>query len=187
MLAIADVTIESARLRLVPTSRTYAKETFAEFTKEITTFMHPKAPDAIEETFAYLELARGQIERGTDLPVVILLKPAGEFLGHGGLHDLKGSTPELGIWIKKPAHGHGYGREALTAVAYWALDNLSFNYLIYPVDRRNTPSRKIPESLGGIVEAEYEATGQAGNKLDLIEYRIYPSALIERRQAEQVS
>ena len=31
----------------------------------------------------------------------------------------------------------------------WACEHLEIDYAIYPVDRSNIPSRKIPESLGG--------------------------------------
>lgn len=34
----------------------------------------------------------------------------------------------------------------------WAQDNILFDYLLYPVNKDNIPSRKITESLGGVVE-----------------------------------
>jgi RimJ/RimL family protein N-acetyltransferase len=104
----------------------------------------------------------------------VLLAETGEFLGHGGMHDVDSPTPELGIWLKKSAHGQKYGIEAVTAVVHWACDNLDVRYLRYPVDRRNVPSRRIPEALGGVIEAEYGWTSDAGRELDLVEYRIYP-------------
>jgi hypothetical protein len=62
----------------------------------------------------------------------------------------------------------------------WAMVNLDFDYLIYPVDRRNLPSRKIPESLGGSIKAEYEKTNASGAVLDILEYRITPAAIRAR-------
>jgi RimJ/RimL family protein N-acetyltransferase len=179
------VEIESDRLRLLPTSEEYAREVFHNFTPAITEFMFPAPPNAIEETLAFLRGAHESILAGTDLQVVILLKEDEEFLGHGGIHHVDTRTPELGIWIKLSAHGDGYGREAVTALAEWALENLEFDYLIYPVDRRNLPSRKIPESLGGRIEAEYEVTNESGDVLDIVEYRIYPDdlrAILEGRE-----
>jgi len=35
-----------------------------------------------------------------------------------------------------------------------ANDNLEFDYMIYPVDKDNIPSRKIAESFGGVVEKD---------------------------------
>ena len=175
--SLAHVVIESERVRLLPTSEGYAREVFANFTPAITELMYPAAPNAIEETLAFLRGARSRIQDGADLQVVVLLSEDDEFLGHGGLHHLDSRTPELGIWIKKTAHGEGYGREAITALCRWALDNLDFDYLKYPVDRGNIPSRRIPESLGGRVESEYELVNESGRVLDLLEYRIYPEDL----------
>jgi [ribosomal protein S5]-alanine N-acetyltransferase len=135
--------------------------------------MFPAPPRELDDTLAFLRDARARLEAGKELQVVILVRATGEFIGHGGIHHVDSTTPELGIWIKKGAHGHRYGREAVTALSAWALGHLTFQYLKYPVDRRNIASRRIPESLGGRVEAEYELTGAAGNLLDLVEYHIY--------------
>ena len=182
--SLADVIIESARLQLKPTSESYADDVFQNFTAEVTTYMFPAPPAAIDETRQFLRRARSQVEAGTDLQVAVLLRSGEEFLGHAGLHHLQTATPELGIWIRKDEHGHGYGREAVTALADWALENLAFEYLIYPVDRRNFASRRIPESLGGRVEAEYEKLNESGVGLDLLEYRIHRDALAKNRRAE---
>jgi hypothetical protein len=45
---------------------------------------------------------------------------------------------------------------------------LYYEYFLYPVDRANTPSRKIPEALGGKVAREYEYKKMSGNILDLL-------------------
>jgi RimJ/RimL family protein N-acetyltransferase len=104
------------------------------------------------------------------------MKETGEYLGGGGVHAIQPETAELGIWIKKSAHGNAYGREAVTALARWAFESLSVRYLIYPVDRRNLASRKIPESLGARIEAEYPKVNASGNVLDIVEYRVYRPA-----------
>ena len=112
---------------------------------------------------------------GQELQVVILNKTTEEFLGHGGISKLNTNTPELGIWIKKGAHGNKYGREAVGGLKKWAERNLIYKYLTYPVDKRNVASRKIAEALGGSIEAEYKEENTAGNLLDIVEYRIYPT------------
>ena len=107
------------------------------------------------------------------LPFVILNKATSEFLGCVGLHGEKNvRTPELGIWLKQAAHGSGYGREAVHLLVNWAIANIDFDYFLYPVDRRNIPSRKIPESLGGKVVKEFENTTPTGKFLDMLVYRI---------------
>ena len=85
--------------------------------------------------------------------------------------------PELGIWIKKSAHGNGYGKEAMVALKKWADKNLKYDYILYPVAQDNLASRKIPEFLGGKIEHEYDEETQNGVTLHFIEYRIYPNQL----------
>lgn len=181
---LTDVIIESERLLLLPTSEDYAREVFAAFTPAIAKYMYPMPAFAIEETLAFLRSARQAILDGHDLQVVILLEEDRDFLGHAGLHHIDTRTPELGIWLKLSAYGEGYGREVVAALCEWALEELDFDYLKYPVDRRNIASRRIPESLGGKVEAEYEQTSEAGDVLDLLEYRLYPTELRTRLDAE---
>lgn len=167
-----SVTIETQRLLLDPISRDNATDIFSEFTKDITTFMYPKPAENIEETYAFIDGAMEKNSRGEQLQMVIVDKVTGEFLGLAGLHDIQTRTPELGIWLKKTAHDFHYGREAITELVNWARANLNFDYLKYPVDKRNIPSRKIPESLGGIPGPEYKQTNLSGEELDEIEYRI---------------
>ncbi|HVZ66959.1 MAG TPA: GNAT family N-acetyltransferase [Patescibacteria group bacterium] len=167
--------IESERLKLLPTSEKYAQDIYKELTQEITEYMYPKPADDISETLTFIKSSREKMEAGEQFQVVVLNKETGEFLGHGGINHLNSDTPELGIWIKKNAHGNKYGREAVTALKKWIDKNLYYKYIIYPVDKKNTASRKIAESLGGIVENEYLKTNLQGNVLDEVEYRIYPT------------
>jgi [ribosomal protein S5]-alanine N-acetyltransferase len=173
MLDLQNVIIESERLRIIPTSEKYAEDIFREFTDEITALMHPKTPEKIEDTLDFIKTSKEKMKKGEDLPVVILDKVTNEFLGHGGVHKLNTETPEPGIWIKKGAHGNKFGREAVMALVEWAKKNLRFKYIMYVADRRNVPSRKIAESLGGIIEAEYKEVNTSGKMLDKLEYRIY--------------
>jgi RimJ/RimL family protein N-acetyltransferase len=170
---LRNVIIETERLRLVPLSEKYASEIFQEFTEEITTYMSPRSPENREETVEYIASMIPKIKDGEDFPVVILDKKTGEFLGCAGVHVLQGGTPGLGIWIKQSAHGNGYGREAVHGLKQWVDEHIPYNYLVYAADRHNTASRKIAESLGGTITAEYLRKSQSGKTLDLVEYRIY--------------
>lgn len=164
--------IITERLKLVALSQEYARDIFENLTDEVTTYMMTAAPKKIEDTLAYIHGQIPKIQRGEDFPVVILDKETGEFLGGSGAHDLATDTPALGIWIKKSAHGHGYGREAVTALKKWLDEHVKYTYIKYPVDRKNTQSRKIAESLGGVIENEYKQENMSGNVLDEVEYRI---------------
>lgn len=171
---LSKTVILTDRLKLVPTSLKYAPEVFKEFTEEITTYMFPKVPQDIHDTETFINTSIKKMENGEELQVVILDKKTGDFFGHGGIRKLNTDTPEPGIWIKKSAHGNKYGREAVKALKEWIDKNYKYKYIMYPVDRENISSRKIAESLGGIVEVEYKKINESGNELDIVEYRIYP-------------
>jgi len=165
--------IESERLLLVPISMQYKEEIFKEFTKEITTFMHPAPAKNISETEGFIKDSIKGLAEGSNLQLIILTRDSEEFLGCAGLHHINGKTPEMGVWLKKSAHGKRYGKEAMEAIKKWADKNLKYDYLLYPVVDKNAPSRKIPESLGGKIEREYDQENLRGNMLHLVEYRIY--------------
>jgi [ribosomal protein S5]-alanine N-acetyltransferase len=169
------VVIETERLRLVPMAMEYAELIFREFKDEITRYMYPETPKRIEDTREWITKALGQINRGTDFPVAVLKKTGGEFLGGAGLHRLDTDRPELGIWIKKSAHGNGYGKEAVFGLKAWADGHIGYEYLVYPVERDNPASRRIPEALGGSISREYVTLSEGGREQDLLEYRIYPA------------
>lgn len=160
------------RLLLQPISLKYKKDIFKEFTEEITTYMHPRPPQTISETESFISESLLNIQNGDELIVGILKKDSQEFLGCSGIHKINSKYPEIGIWLKKSAHGSGYGIEAITALKDWAQSNLDYKYLLYLVDRANIPSRKIPERLGGQIFREYEQTNLSGKVLHLVEYRI---------------
>jgi [ribosomal protein S5]-alanine N-acetyltransferase len=163
----------SERLRLISISAIYEQDIFREFTSEITTYMFPKPADEIDETRAFIEESIHNMKAGNNLQIVILKKVTNEFLGCCGLHGYENpKIPEFGIWLKKDAHGFGYGKEAIHSLYEWAKNELNVDYFIYPVDRNNISSRNIPESLGGVIIKEYIDQGLAGNKLDNVIYKI---------------
>jgi ribosomal-protein-alanine N-acetyltransferase len=172
-LPLLDTVIKSGRLRLTPTTEADAEDIFRTFTAEVTRYMFPKPAERLEDTLTFIEESRRATEAGVNLQLTISAKAAGEFLGCCGLHGHESvRTPELGVWIKRQAHGYGYGREAVLALVGWAVNALEVSGFVYPVDRRNAASRKIPEALGGEVVSTTMTTGQAGNRLELVTYRI---------------
>lgn len=170
-----NITIETKNLYLRAISLTYKDDIFKEFTEEITTHMFPKPADKIEETIDFIETSSKENKEGSNFQIVILDKKSKEFLGCGGIHHIDQKTPELGIWIKKSAHGQGYGKEAVIGLKEWADANLDYEYILYPVDARNLASRRIPEFLGGKIAREYQEINMSGRILNLVEYRIYPN------------
>ena len=69
----------------------------------------------------------------------------------------------------------------MEAICGWAADEIECDYIKYPVDRANSASRRIPESLGAKVEDEYDRITPDGRTLNNVEYRIYP--VVIRRQS----
>jgi RimJ/RimL family protein N-acetyltransferase len=147
-------------------------EIFRELNKDVTTFMDLEPFPSLQALKEAVDRRHLKILHGKDLALRILLKTSNEFLGIATLMNITSGRPELGIWIKKSAHGHGYGREAIQGLTHWAQKNLQFEYLTYPVDKRNAKSIKIAESIGGILSKGYDLTIPSGKTLHVLEYRI---------------
>jgi len=165
--------ITSDRLKLTPISLSYANDICSHFTAEITRYMWPSAPKTQEEINQHIFIKRREMENGEEISLLIIGKDSDEFLGYLSLHRANSKTPELGIWLKKSAQGLGVGYEALNQFKTWIESNLTYEYLKYPVDKKNISSRKLAEKLGGIIEDEYTKKSESGNLLDEVEYRFY--------------
>lgn len=70
------------------------------------------------------------------------------------------------------AHGNGFGKEAIVHLRVWAIANLDVDGFIYPVDRNNIASRRIAESLNGVVVDEQIKPTMSGGTLDCLSYKI---------------
>src|SRR6185295_17454104 len=170
--------IQGPRTLLKPVAPEYTRDIFREFTPEITTYMIPRSPARISETEQFIAEASMQREAGTDLMFVILDKESNEFLGVCGLHGTQNpKRPGFGIWLKKAAHKRALGREAIATLKAWSERILSIEAFVYPVDRRNHPSRRIAETLGGKVVSESKVKTMSGTELDELIYLIPLSAL----------
>jgi len=172
-LDLRSVVIDADRVQLKAITHEYIEDIYQNFTPEITKYMMPAPPKEISETINFVESALSGFDSGDDLHFVICRRGSNEFLGICGLHERGRPTePEVGIWIKKAAHGNGYGFEAIVALKAWMESHIEFERLIYPVDRRNIASRRIPEGLGGRVIEERKVVSMVGAELDEIVYCI---------------
>ena len=161
------------RLSLKPITIDDAKEIFVSFTATVTKYMFPKPADDISETIAFINSSISKYEKKEDIVFVGRLKETNEFIGVFGLHHIDTKTPELGVWIKMKSHGNHYGLEGVTSIVDYAIKHLDYDYLIYPVDRRNIASRNIPQTLGGFVRKSYKEINASGNELDIIVYHLF--------------
>lgn len=169
---LSNEIIQTERLVLTPVSVEYVDQMFQELTDEITQYMAIYPPKSIDDEVKFVNDSLEKMKKGADLYLVILDKTTKEYLGGVGLHKIDTRTPELGIWVKKRAHGKKIGREAIAGLKKWADKNLDFDYLIYPVDKDNIPSRKIAESLDGQVQSEGTRTFPSGKVLNEVTYHI---------------
>ncbi|MCB0838097.1 MAG: GNAT family N-acetyltransferase [Bacteroidetes bacterium] len=172
-MSYTDFVLNSGRIVLEGISEKFKEEIFKEFDEEITRYMHPKPPVQIQETITFIRNVRKDLASGSQIVACVLTRDTHEFLGCVGLHDINSNCPELGVWIKKSAHGNGYGKEAIQALKKWADEHLDYQYIKYPVDVKNVPSRRIPESMGGVVGRVYQQKNLSGRILDIFEYRIF--------------
>ena len=165
--------ITSDRLYLRPVVLADAPQILEYFTDEIVHYMFPAAAKRIEDVVCFINEALEGEKNSINFQFSICDNNSGEFLGCCGLHKLKDEVaPEVGIWIKRTAHGQGYGCEAITALKAWVETNLDYRYLIYPVDRDNHPSRRIPEKLGGVMTDSYSKVTAADRLLNIVVYQI---------------
>ncbi|HEV2400318.1 MAG TPA: GNAT family N-acetyltransferase [Candidatus Sulfotelmatobacter sp.] len=159
------IVIQSPRLQLIQFQLTDAEEVFACITPAIARFMRWDPPTWSE----YLARCEERL-RSPDpniLSFVIRRRDNHECFGMAALEGLDGPSPELGLWMKESAHGHGFGREVVAALAAWAHKNLGKQSFIYPVAVQNTASRRIAERFQG------EIIGHRTNpKYESVVYRI---------------
>jgi RimJ/RimL family protein N-acetyltransferase len=172
MKDLRAVTIESKRLSLRSFTDTDAAESFAAATMVVTRFM---GWDPSPSPAAFAEIWHKwlpQMAAGTDVALTVRLRLTGEFLGVAGLHRIGSPEPELGIWIKERAQGIGYGREAVAAAIAWAARAFSVTSFEYPVAVENRRSRRVAESLAGVVVGTRMLRKPSGVVLDEVIYRI---------------
>lgn len=169
----SQIKIETKRLKLVSVSGKYKDEILREFTPQITRYM-PYTPNGNEEEVQdFLDKAKLGLINGADFVFASIHKDNEIFLGCCGIHNITEDAMELGLWLKTDVHGQGFGTEIIEGLINFIEGNLKFNYLIYPVDKENAPSRRIPEKLGFSVFGAYKKAKDENTFLNIIEYRKY--------------
>lgn len=169
---LTAITILSPRLALRSFTTADAPDLFDAASPAITRFMAwdpSPSIDAFAKTWCQW-LAR--MAAGTELHLVSRLAATSEFLGVAGLRRIGTPEPEVGIWIKEPAHGLGYGRETIAAIIKWCSGSVGAKAFIYPVVEQNQPSRRLAESLHGTIIGARQLRKSDGIVFDEVVYRI---------------
>jgi RimJ/RimL family protein N-acetyltransferase len=155
--------IETSRLNLDRFAMSDADEVFDCISPTVTRFMSWDPPSYADFRSRCEALAQGDME----FQFVIRRKDTHECLGIAGVERPEEDLPELGVWMKLAAHGQGFGREAVEAIARWASARWGKDGFLYPVAVENLASSQIAEGLGGEVVAT-----RTGPKYDSVVYRI---------------
>ena len=76
------------------------------------------------------------------------------FVGRGGLHTIEWAVPkfEIGYWVRTSLARQGYATEGTLALVAFARDVLGARRLEITSDARNTPSRRVAEKCGFVLE-----------------------------------
>jgi RimJ/RimL family protein N-acetyltransferase len=151
VLRTSEVHIESNRLSIKPFSASDADATFPCITPSLTRFMSWEPPANRDDFDRVWRSWLPAIDDGSDFVFAIRQLDDGSFLGLAGLHHVRNESPELGIWIREDHHRKGFGREAVGLIAQWATRAIGAESFTYPVAEENHPSRRIAESLGGVI------------------------------------
>ena len=159
------IVIRSPRLQLSQFQMMDAQEVFGCITPAITKFM-PWDPPSWSEYVTRCE-KRVQYPEPNSFSFVIRRLDNRECLGMASFEGADSVSPELGLWLKESAHGHGFGREVVAALVEWGHATLGKQSFSYPVAVQNSSSRRIAEHLHG------EIIGNRTNpKYESVVYRI---------------
>ncbi|WP_412539284.1 GNAT family protein [Longispora sp. K20-0274] len=66
--------------------------------------------------------------------------------------DHAGGSAELGYWLARSAGGRGVVTEAVRAMTTFCFEELDLRKVVIRCAEKNTPSRRVPERLGFVVE-----------------------------------
>ena len=165
--------LTSKRLELKPITLEAVDYIYQHFTNEITYYMYPCPPKNVDETITFVSKSMSNFEKKEEIVFVVSHKETHEFLGLMGIHEMHTRTPEVGLWLKKEAHGLHYGLEGIEAIIQYAKSTLDYDYIIYNCDIRNGASRNIAETLSGIPVKTYNEINLSGKELHYVQYWIY--------------
>ncbi|MGH7029885.1 MAG: GNAT family N-acetyltransferase [Stellaceae bacterium] len=148
---LRSTTLRSERLSLEAFTADDAAEVFDAVTPALTRFMSFEPSPSLEAFGEVWQEWLPQMAASTAAFLVVRENQTGQLLGVAGLHRIDSGEPEAGIWIKERAHRRGFGREAVSVIIAWASADFGATGLLWPVMEENHQSRRLAESLGGVI------------------------------------
>lgn len=131
-----------------------------------------QASQRFQQATHFVKSSKKNLLAKTDV-VFVILDHEGLFIGCYGIHKIKPISTEVGLWLKEESQNQGFGTEAIIALIEFIEQYFSIEYIIYPIDKENIRSRKIPEKLGFTVFKTYNQQKNELINLNIIEYRKY--------------
>jgi len=110
---------------------------------------------SLKQCRQYLRDARAKFLAREDLPLHLLLKGAGTYVGGSGLHRIDWTVPkfEIGYWVRARFARQGYVTEAVRGITAFAFDVLGAQRVEIRCDVNNVRSAAVPRRLGFAHEA----------------------------------
>ena len=168
----SNIVINTNRLILEPIDEKYIDDINTNFTPEITISMPYNPNRDRKEIVNFVESAKKNLIQKTDI-VFVVLNLKREFIGCCGIHNINKESVELGLWLRKESQSLGLGTEIINALIDFIEQNFKLNYIIYPVDKKNYRSVKIPEKFGFIPFRTYKQKKNDTTDLCITEFRKY--------------
>jgi RimJ/RimL family protein N-acetyltransferase len=120
-----------------------------------------------------------------DLPLFLLHKQTGAFIGGSGLHRIDWSVPrfEIGYWVRSPCQGKGYITEAVWGITQFAFEKLFAERVEIRMDNRNERSWRVAERLQFTLEGihRHDARGVYSELRDTRVYALIRDEWLARR------
>lgn len=162
---------ETKNLKVIKATFDYINDYYKEFTDEICEYQYPDAFTSLEDAKDLLGDFIEEMNQGNMLELMILDQNE-KFVGSMEAFGLKEDEIEVGLWLKKDAHGHGYGYEALCGLVNFLNKNYPRAYYVYEADERNHASNHLVNKFNIEKGDTNDITTESGKKLRLTVFRI---------------
>ncbi len=154
-LDLTTVRIETPRCVLVPFSLDGVVD-IHELTDEFCRanrdlYVSPFLP-TYEQELEYLQWQIESIRKWEILELFILEKNTWKFIGATGLNNQTENTMNLWLWIRIDEQAKWYATEVYTGLIDWAHEHIRYEYLSHYLNPENTPSRRLAEKFGWVLQ-----------------------------------
>ena len=170
MSSFIDVRLETPRLQLRPLVDTDAEALMALYADErVARYLSRPAWTSLDQARASITRAQAGLEAGEGLRLAVLQQGQARVIGDVVLFDFvpQCRRAEMGYALAADHQGHGYMREALTALLDHAFTALDLNRIEADIDPRNAASARILERLGfqreGLLRERWIVAGEVSD------------------------